>query len=105
MNTILIACPVGSFGQLKYQVVLRQEKGKLKLNSVNILIGKDIIKKIRKEDTTKRFIASNYEKIAIDFLTKQIIEDNKPKTKKSSIKTNKAAKMKAANDLMKEFNL
>jgi len=105
MDTVLIACPIVSFGELKYQMVLRQEKGKLKLNSVNILVGKKIIKKIKKEDTTKRFIPSNYEKIAIDFLTKHIIDKKKDKAKKDKVKTNKSAKKKAASDLMDTFNL
>ncbi len=105
MNTTLIACPIGSFSELKYQMVLRQEKGKLRLNSVNIIIGKKIIKKIKKEDTIKRFIPSNYENIAIDYLTKHIVEEKDSKTKKAKPKTSKSAKMKAANDLMNTFNL
>lgn len=106
MENILIACPITSLIKLRYQIVLRQEKGEIKLNSVNILIDHKIYKKIRKADTSKRFTVKNAENIAIDFITKNISEDvKKPNKKKRKTKPTKATKMKAASDLMNEFNL
>ncbi|OYT15490.1 MAG: hypothetical protein B7C24_12780 [Bacteroidetes bacterium 4572_77] len=105
METTLIACPINAFSQLKYQMVLKHREDGIVLNSVNIMMGEKILKKIRKSETKKTFVIEKAESIALDYLVKNLVDNKKPKTKKKNTKPTKAAKQKAASDLMKEFNL
>lgn len=101
METMFIAAPKLMLKELSYQVTIKKEDENSSLNSVNILLGKKILVKIKEIDTKLGFTIENAENIALDFLSNRI----KSYKLKSNQKTKKATKQEAAENIMKQFNL
>lgn len=98
---MLIAAPKILLKDLSYQVTIRKEGEMNFLNTVNILSAKKILLKIKEGDTKIDFKIENAEDIAMEFISRRI-KSYKPKKKKP---ITKEAKHKAAENLMKQFNL
>lgn len=105
MESNLIANQGRLIPQLKFQVVLSIEDEKAVLYSVNILINAKIIKKIKNVNTALSFEIMNAENIALDYIESCIAKEMEGIKKNKKMKVGEEAKISAATDLMKTFNL
>jgi hypothetical protein len=101
MEEMYIALPQIMYSGLAYQVTIKRINETYILNSVNILLDDKILIKIKEQDTQISFEISNAKDIATDFMSRRI-KSYKPK--KNTV-TKKEAKQRAAENLMKQFNL
>lgn len=98
-ETIIALAPI-EFSQIKIQTTIFQKDGKTYINSVNILCGSKIIKKLRQKPGGVEMKTSKAEQIVSDYLIKTLMSK-----KKSFSNPTEKTKRGAANNIMNEFNL
>jgi hypothetical protein len=98
-ETIIALAPI-EFSKIKIQTIIYQKEGKTYINSVNILCGSKIIKKIRQKPGGVEMEMYKSEQIVSDYLL-QTFQSEKKSVSHPSQKTKKDA----AKSIMNEFNL
>lgn len=100
-HTIIAHIPI-LFPHFNYQIITSYENERIWLKAVNILLEDKIIEKIKFKNKKINYSQDTAEKIAIDFFKEKLLKPRKTNKKQ---KINKAAKTKAASDLMKDLHL